>query len=116
MAHLLEDGDEVFVAGRDLLVRLKAALLQNAVERVRLVDDFSATMHKREDLETDDVDLVNLLWLLLVFELGREEDLAQLAVRVLQGLPSRRCQLLAQSFQGHVASVTTFLLRFVNLG
>ena len=101
VAELAEDGDDVLVAGTDLLVGLQAALLKDRVERGRLLDALLVVaVEQGEHLEDVDVDLIGVLSIAL--ELGREEHLGERALRVKQGPPGVRRQRLAKRLQRDV--------------
>ena len=117
-AELVEDWDDVLIAGTDLLVSLQAALLEDLVECGRFLDALLVvTVEQREHLEDVHVDLFGVLAFAL--ELGREEHLGERALRVKQGPPGVRRQRLAQRLQRdiriHTIGPGATVLRFLGL-
>lgn len=66
--HLVEDGNEVLVAGADLLVGLQAAVLQDPVQEGRPVDRLACAVEQTVGDEDGNVNLVRLLFGLRVLE------------------------------------------------
>ena len=68
MADLLPDRLEIFVLGRDFLMLLEAAILQDAEESISLVDRLTAAVQDGPDADPVGVDLLLRLVLRRVLE------------------------------------------------
>ena len=61
------------------------------------------------------IDLIGLLALLWILELGGEEDLREFATRVFKWSPSFCGQLLCEGLERDKALLTTIFMRIINL-
>ena len=103
LANRLENRLEVLVSGRDLLVPLKAALLQDAVERPCFVHRLATAVDKGEDFQDIGADLTSIMTLLLILEVLGKENLGGLTVGIVKRLPGWSVEGLSEVLESDIA-------------
>ena len=86
---------EILVSSADLLVSLKATILQDVVESDSLSLRLALAVEEAEALEDVDVDLV-FRGTIILMEKSMEEKLSKGAIRVFEACPCRRVELLSK--------------------
>ena len=114
--NFLEAWLEIFVASRDVLVSVEASLLKHLVEALGLLHGCGSVDGVKlcEDLEVVGVDLIGTVALLRILKGITEQELAKLAVSIVEASPCFRLDGLGEAIKRHDTFAALSCLNFIN--